>query len=884
LPKRWISTFSEAIVSLLLTATADEVAALFRLILTTKDKEELTAANHTLVAWQDRLDSLNVAVELATTNPEPTIVFLGSETIAHLVRTRFERIQTADLEALFTAVLTRIRSDPPLDDKCTGSMVQCLAVISCHHVACLDQFVHFEDIAIPFFVCVCECKERCGPYGFEALADRLNELPMEVFLPLLGTQPMSWDWLRLCGFVAASLETWNLLYAFEDRFAQIAGDAELFAGFFDFFKLLAGVDQSNVDEDDRNFLTGLMEIMLGIADSGLAEDDGIARAVMIYDEVLDYSTELLSAESRIDFTRRLLDRVNDALPVIANEPEELLWLVDNTLGEVYGLLLDHLSQAGRDGEIWPQIMTFIDILIDILNHPDFQDFLGPSAFAVAFRAIAVRELPDGRAVGYQHVVEHYRRLFAEPSSGLVRAIAVSGDQIRGPFMGPVLKLILDRQIEANVSLFFILKASSIFGAHMVPAVPNFQRWVDLFDRVCIFVSAVFASGEVLSDVAMAIVEIVRCCPRYCIEHFDQIIAPILEALQDPAAPAVTVVFIKALAYLAPHMDDSGPIFNAMCGAIQEVIGACREDLQMLFDFICAISSSAKMVASSPAEDAERENLIAVYSDVFDQIVIMIEPLWTMTGDAIRSNLCLFLDQAMDSIIVRDLVRVVEWITDSLIDEGLPDAMVLLKKYTPRPREAEPHRTVLSFVPVIEELTGAGNTRLIDFIPTLLQSDDSNLAIQTMGFVRELVRTESNLVRALGNEVLIGPLLSQDSRLVEMALGCLVEVAALPSVVEVIDEVVQVLVNGMFTTFDDPSIQSTINIFVMLILSGIVAPGRLLEIVAQRLVWDNPAAGAFAECCTPSFLPEPEKIMAPVMAYRAQRMVVWNKAVQEPALE
>jgi hypothetical protein len=759
-------------------------------------------------------------------------------------------------------------------------MVQCLAVISCHHVPCLDQFVHFEDLAISFFVRVCEYMERCGPDGFEALRYRLNELRIEVFLPLLGRQPISADWLCLCGSVAAFLDTWNPLYAFQDRFAQIAGDAGLFAGFFDFFKSLVELDQSYVDKGDQDFLTDIMEILLGFADSDLAEEDGIGRAAMIYDEVLDYSTELLSAEGRIDFTRGLLDRVNDALPTIANNPEELLSLVDNMLGEVYGLLLGELCEAERDGEIWPQVLRFIDILIDLLNQPQLQEVLGPTAFAVTFRAIAVCGLPDGHTAGcQQQLVEHYRGLLAEPSSGLVRAIALSGHQMRALFMGPVLKLIFNRQIKADVSLFFILKASSIFGTHMVPAAPNFQRWVNLFDRVCAFVYTDFDSGQLLPDVAMAIVEIVRCCPRYCIERFDHIITPILEALQNLEVPAVIVLFIKALAYLVPHMDESGPILEAMCGAIQRVIDGCWEDLQTLFDFICAIASSATMVADSPAEETERDNLIAVYSDLFDQLVIMIEPLWTMSGDAIRSSVCVFLDQAMESSIVRDLVRVVEWITDSLIEERLPGAMALLKKYTPRVREPERHRIVLSFVPVIEELTAAGSTRLIEFVQGLLHFDDSNLAIETMQFVRVLVGTESNLVRALGNEVLLGPLLSQDSRLVEMALGCLIDVVALPSVVEVIDEVVQVLVSGMFTTFDHRSIQSTVRIFVKLICAEIVAPARLLEIVGQHLVADNPAGEAFAQCWTLPF-PSGRENMTAYIAYRAERMIVWNKAAEE----
>ena len=747
-------------------------AAVEALLSSSTTNDERFRIGAMIEAWQSQLESMPVAVGILTESTEPNIVFFALGAIQYVFENHYECLSVDNVAAVWTLLITRLNDEQhSLDEKCRNKVLVCLSVISVHFPEFIDRWqeINIRD-TVPYFALLFEA-HGSSIESDDSFCEKMLAIQNEqnVLVSILQANEMSPAWLILVNHLWES--DFHVLYQFAPKFGQVLENPSLFSAFTDLFKGMVSGEIYTMDNDDKNFLEQFMRIMVTFAEQALRSDDletGIPVACLTFSEIFDFAPEFLVEPERHEFAVQVLKALNSGIRTIVAIPEEL-----NALFDPLVVLFQHLWSYGSP-ELCSLIVEFVDTMIELINE---DSSLMSMVSANIFRGASTAE-HDPRAVPVL-LVEYYRRKITTLSNGLIFAISSSSQFVRRGFAPALCEATL-RTMPPEVAMYFIENCCY----HCVEHIGFILQYLySVMSKVW---------NRAVAD---ALVAVTQFFGKLFVDNPKELIEPLVNIIEAADAPGF-VPMMKALINILPHTEEEqkGQLISVITRNIERLIrdAISRDDVNGLFEFLFEIVRS------------KRAEFIDLYCTLFEAITRMIEPLWTMKSEMVMSNLCVFVEMSSDRelSIVNDTESIVNWIANAITLAPVAQHFHLLKEIIAN----ESHIKLLE-----------GKPQIFEFILHVNQIDDSELAEEAVGFVVQFgQRCSERLLGCFPPEFFISLLGSVDPKIIEEGLLLISSIIMTPPMMPFVEQVVNVIVQGMFRTFTENCIASAFELFLRLI--------------------------------------------------------------------
>lgn len=766
------------------------------------------------------LDALPVAMLVAEREANPVLLFYAGMAIESIVETFHDDLTAETTETLVTILVTRLNSEiTVLEGRCMQKFVSCLAVIAANSIEYIDRWPQFGlAVCLPFFARLFEYRDKKEYNINEPLSNRLAILAQTAALNVLReTHEMSPDWIIVAIEMLRRQERddFQILHEFLGRLETVPSNPALFPAFYDLFTVLVNDfgDCECMSSSDRDFVEQVMQIMFVIADQ--LHEHQLQMAMFIYQEIFDFSPEFFLEPGRRTFALKAMNAFIQRIPELATEVDDFMDL----MGTMSGFMENVVPYAPRD--IWELIIAFTDTLIGLITE-NYEEFAKPRMAGV-FTSLVVGNVECAP----KPLLEYYSSKLENPTSGVIFAVSSSVSDCISPFVPRLCDLLFTGNVPPEVALYFIKRQRKNAGESL-------GRMLE------------YLYNEMAKDfnqaTAQALLAITATYPEIFIRKHAELLVPIV-GMCESTSPEGFVYLMRAILNIIPaaaNVKQTQQLGGVIMQNLERVVGlfVSQEDAGGLFEFLDHI------VSHGVSEELER-----FYSLIFEKISELIGPLWTMQNEAVMKSLCEFLERCVELKIAKNLMKIIEWVSNAICVFPVPEHFNLLERIA----ATEDHYRLFS-----------EQRQIMGFI--VKASEEGHLSLECVRLVSALVQRQwKEFFFYFSPQFVFNMIKSDDVNIVEQGLSILFCIKLTDEMRPFLEAMVHVIIEGMFTNFVGSCVKTAVEILVAIVNAQICSPEDMAKLVLSNIPFENKDANNFAKVFT-------GQGNAHLIPYYAQRMV------------
>lgn len=812
------------------------------------DMEQRNQAEQFLIAWQNNPQSLDLALEIIQISMSLNEIFFSGQAVNYIIMNFSEDMNQEQLTRVFTTLHNRyLHSLPPgLDEKCNNIICKNLACISALHPEFLDADWNGADInsVLLYFAFLIEFQEEHNKNCPDSFKEKLYGL-RPLLLKFLTESPLSAAWIDVLRFLFISQEDedagLSIIWGFEGLLNQIPGHPELYSKFFDLFKELyqdyyyEGFDVNNYPRLNQFFMTIFMQILEILFSKSDDPEQAISFSSFVWEEIMDDNPDLFTDFFPEQFTIEIFQKFIENLRFIADvNSNEFLWVVEPASNKIPELIK-------RKIEFLPIWFSFLDqIIYAIDNHYEeymvcdsnqvnpIEDSIS-SAYTNLFDKIT-EEM--GTAISTQ-LIEYFVEKLKTISDGVIFVITTAPKQITQPIIPLLAQIILGMNPIPNSALWFIKQFHVMVGPKNLPGVISlsYSSFIQ---------SPSIQSLEAISMLALHL-------PKFFIENSAKLINPLLEWLnQSPPQflPYIMICLMYIIVRLNPEEPNAGQLLSIINGIIMKGLQILLEtnvpqSFAYLNDLLTVITPLFKKDGENDGfihfNISETHKPLATYFyQLFQQIVEMMAPLWTMQSDQVISELCEFVSHAIDVGIVTDYEQIVNWIGQALYIAPVTEHITLLTKI--QTIENTLHRDLIVTEPIMK------------FLVSFPQIQDTELQRTVYSFIynRLFLEKKPYFFNFFTIDLMMSPLTSTDQRMGNLVFQFIQNIIFSDFYEFDLGKFLSMIIECMFTIFQRESIKETIEILLKVIENEKCSAQDILQLIAGHLSYESAEAIKFQQ--------------------------------------
>jgi hypothetical protein len=367
---------------------------------------------------------------------------------------------------------------------------------------------------------------------------------------------------------------------------------------------------------------------------------------------------------------------------------------------------------------------------------------------------------------------------ASPTPGLSVVVASLSPAVRPEFSLRLLDFVIDSLPPANV-LYFIRECA-----------PDLESVLDSIVNLTISSGLSPESADTLSALAAAF-------PSFFSTLDPELMSPIFRELPS-ASPYALIPLLPVLSHFPDAITSiSESLTNAVSGFLSS------EDIPSLFDLLGAFAKALGSLSSTDFRFSLSSSLSS-----------LMRPLWSLDEDIISIGLCDFVIRAASAGVIDDYRPIMTWLIGSI-----------------RSRPVRDHYRVVR--------AARGLVEILDEYPEFLESlvnvgscGDEDIIVEGYSLVHWLARVRWPLFfEVFSGEFLLAPLVAEDHRLIAVGLEVLSEIAGEDQLREGLEQIVNVMVEGMFARFGYSAIESVIRLFMRFVQGEMCTVNEILSVIS-----------------------------------------------------
>lgn len=783
------------------------------------NREEQIRAEQWLMEWQRNPNSLPLALEVIESSLNLNDIFFSALAVNFIINNFADQFNSETLDRTFLVLKNRFVSSTPntLDEKCKNCLAKDLACISAIYPEYMDK--NWTDCNIDDMILYFTFLAECLGNDNKVFDDKLtHENTINFLIKLLSqAQQLTPTWVDLMKFVAQQIDgvkfDSSVIWGFLPFLREVPNQLPLYSNFLELYQEIA-IDADSIGfSDDFRIIQEFMMILVNMVDkllNGNADEIQAAQfASVAWCEIIDYNVEFFLACSD-EFLSALLQKFLITLRFLIIDPNEFLEVAKTSKYNINAIVRNN-------NNFFPVIFQFLDIIMFAIN-TNYDEFINDETNRNIISKIIrkLTEIPYESDFQSSPLCQYFTEKLKEFSDGLIFVIASTFIHINQYFAPAVAQQILASDSVPQSALQFIRLSTINVG-------PKYKSGI---------ISLVYSSFINSPNIAaiQAICEFTLQDPQVFIDNAQKLMTPLISWLQQSPPqliPYIMSSLLYLLARIEPNSENSSQ-FEQILSIISKVVceqtsSLLQNEVLSMFSFIYEIVNTVIIIKN----DLEIENNIIkqFFYQVFNQFIIILEPLWHFQSDQIMSSLCKFLSDSIEAKIVQDYSQIIKWIGEALYIAPVQDHIKLLSKQ-----------------PIYQLLTDSNYKQQIEpimrFVVSFPQIEDAELRREVYLFIFELFNLKwPGFLDVFSVELLLSPLTSIDNRITEVAI-LLVNQLIIQNYFNDIRPILTMLVNGMFTNFQEISIKNSMNTLINAIKYGRVTADQVLELFSNQVDFNS----------------------------------------------